>query len=191
MKATYDFAFKVSAIATAVFLFIEWRAPGFVSYAFPFPWLIFATALFYFLSTNNFKPKTMSCIFCEIVAGNIPALKIYENDKVIAFLDINPVAKGHTLVIPKNHANDLAAGSVEDSLELMKVIHDLAPKIVKAVGASGYNLGMNHGFDAGQEVLHTHIHIMPRYNGDVRSFVKTHPVKEELQAVADEIRAKL
>jgi histidine triad (HIT) family protein len=132
-----------------------------------------------------------NCIFCKIVSGEIPALKLFENDHVLAFVDINPMSKGHSLVIPKNHANDLAAGSVEDSIELMKVVHDLAPRIVKSLGASGYNLGMNHGVDAGQEVLHTHIHIIPRYNGGSLSFVKMHPAKEELQAVADEIRAKL
>lgn len=133
----------------------------------------------------------MDCLFCKIVSGEIPALKIYENDKVLAFLDIFPVSKGHTLVIPKSHAQDLAAGSVADAVELMTVIHDLAPKITKALGASGYNLGMNHGTDAGQDILHTHIHIMPRYNGDARSFVKTHPAKEELEAVAQEIRSKM
>jgi len=191
MKEYLFFAFKVSFVATILFGIIEWRAPGFVSYVFPFPVLIFITSFFYYFSTNDFRLPTMSCIFCKIVSGEIPALKIYENEKVLAFLDINPVSKGHTLLIPKTHAQDLAAGSVDDATELMRVVHDLAPKITKALGASGYNLGMNHGIDAGQEVLHTHIHIMPRYNGDARSFVKTHPAKEELEAVAQEIRASL
>ena len=131
------------------------------------------------------------CIFCKIVAGEIPSYKVYENDHVLAFLDIFPVSKGHTLVIPKAHAQDLAAGSVEDAVELMKTIHDLAPRLVKALGANSYNLGMNHGENAGQIVLHTHIHIMPRYDGVERTFVKTKPSQEELTVVAEEIRAKL
>ncbi len=133
----------------------------------------------------------MDCLFCSIVEGKIPALKIFENDHVLAFLDIGPVSKGHTLVIPKNHAQDLAAGSVEDSVELIKVIHDLAPKIVKALGGTGYNLGLNHGEVAGQIVMHTHFHVMPRYEGEERKFVKTHPSKEELEKVAEEIRVGL
>lgn len=132
-----------------------------------------------------------NCLFCKIVAGSIPCYKVFENDSVLAFLDIFPVSKGHTLVIPKNHARDLAAGSVEDSVELMKVIHDLAPKITAALGGSGYNLGMNHGADAGQEIWHTHIHIMPRYNGDARTFIKTHPSEEELKAVLGELETKM
>jgi histidine triad (HIT) family protein len=131
------------------------------------------------------------CLFCKIIAGEIPCYKIYENDSVLAFLDIFPVSKGHTLVIPKNHANDLAAGSIEDSVELMKVIHDLAPRLTKALGANSYNLGMNHGENAGQEVMHTHLHIMPRYEGQERTFVKMKPSKEELETVARQISENL
>lgn len=131
------------------------------------------------------------CLFCKIVAGAIPAHKIYEDDRILAFLDIGPVSTGHTLIVPKTHAENLAAGSVEDACALMTAIHDLAPKIVQAVGAVGYNLGMNHGEVAGQDVFHTHLHIMPRKEGEKREFVKTHPSQEELAAVADKIRAAL
>ena len=131
------------------------------------------------------------CLFCKIVAGEIPAHKVYENDQVLAFLDIGPVSTGHTLVITKAHAENLAANTVEDACALMTAIHDLAPKISEAVGASGYNLGMNHGVVAGQDVLHTHLHIMPRKEGEIRNFVKTHPAQAELAKVAEQIRAKL
>lgn len=131
------------------------------------------------------------CLFCKIVAGDIPAQKVYENDRVLAFLDIGPVSEGHTLVIPKAHAENLAAGSIEDATALMVAIHELAPKITQALGAAGYNLGMNHGEAAGQDVLHTHLHIMPRQAGQPRNFVKTHPSQEELTQVADKIRAEL
>ena len=133
----------------------------------------------------------MDCLFCKIIAGQIPCYKIYENDRVLAFLDVSPVSKGHALVIPKAHAEDLAHGSLEDSIELMKAIHDLAPKITTALGASGYNLGMNHGEIAGQEVLHTHLHIMPRYEGQLRSFTRLHPSAEELTQTKEQILAKL
>jgi len=131
------------------------------------------------------------CLFCKMVTGEIPAHKIYENDRVLAFLDIGPVSPGHTLVISKAHAENLAANTVEDACALMTAIHDLAPKIARAVGASGYNLGMNHGEVAGQDVLHTHLHIMPRKEGEARAFVKTHPSQEELKGIAEKIRSNI
>lgn len=131
------------------------------------------------------------CLFCKIVRGEIPAQKVYENDKVLAFLDIGPVSVGHTLVIPKMHAENLATSSIADATALMVAIHELAPKISKAVGADGYNLGMNHGVAAGQDVLHTHLHIMPRKNGETRTFVKTHPSQAELAQIAEQIRSNI
>lgn len=131
------------------------------------------------------------CLFCKIIAGDILSHKIFENDRVFAFLDIGPVSTGHTLVITKAHAENLAANTVEDACALMVAIHDLAPKIAEAVGAQGYNLGMNHGVAAGQDVLHTHLHIMPRQDGVMREFKKTHPSQEELAKVAEVIRVSL
>ena len=133
----------------------------------------------------------MTCLFCSIVAGDIPCQKVYENDSVVAFLDIGPVSEGHTLVLPKAHAENLQAGSVADAEKLMSVIYTIAPAILKAVGADGYNLGMNHGECAGQDVMHTHLHIMPRTNGVARSFTKTHPSQDDLAATAEKIRAAL
>ncbi len=133
----------------------------------------------------------MSCIFCSIIAGEIPCHKIYESEFVIAFLDIGPVSTGHTLVLPKAHAENLETGSLADAERLMSAIYTIAPSILKAVGADGYNLGMNHGECAGQDVMHTHLHIMPRTNGIPRTFTKTHPSKEELAATAEAIRAEL
>lgn len=129
------------------------------------------------------------CLFCKIIAGEIPSHKIYEDDKTFAFLDINPVSKGHTLIIPKEHAENLTEGSMEAAEAIMHTLHDIAPKIVKALGASGYNLGMNHGTDAGQLVFHTHMHLMPRYAGQPRTFTKSHPSQEELAEVAEKIRS--
>ena len=131
----------------------------------------------------------MDCIFCKIINGEIPSHKLYEDNDVLAFLDINPVSVGHTLVIPKTHVTDLGDGSRETAMQLMGVVHDIAPKIMIALGATGYNLGMNHGVDAGQDVLHTHLHIMPRKHGEVREFVKTHPSQAELAVTAEKIRS--
>lgn len=131
----------------------------------------------------------MSCLFCRIIAREIPAQIVYENTHVLACLDIGPVSQGHTLVIPKEHAANLTEGSAQAAGELMAAVHLLAPKIMQALGAQGYNLGMNHGEVAGQEVMHTHLHIMPRYEGQPRTFTKLHPRPDELQAVGDKIRA--
>jgi len=133
----------------------------------------------------------MSCLFCSIVAGDIPCQKIYEDESVLAFLDIGPVSEGHSLIVPKNHAENLQAGSSADAEKLMAVIYAIAPSILRAVGADGYNLGMNHGECAGQDVMHTHLHIMPRKNGVARSFVKTHPSQAELSIIAEKIREEL
>ncbi len=133
----------------------------------------------------------MSCLFCSIIAGEIPCCKVYEDESVIAFLDIGPVSIGHTLVVPKAHAENLEAGSLADAERLMSAVYSIAPSITKAVGADGYNLGMNHGECAGQDVMHTHLHIMPRTSGVPRSFTKTHPSKEELAATAEKIRNEI
>jgi len=133
----------------------------------------------------------MPCLFCSIIAGEIPCHKVYEDESVIAFLDIGPVSTGHTLVIPKAHAENLEAGSAADAARLMSVIYTIAPSILKAVGADGYNLGMNHGECAGQDVMHTHLHIMPRTSSAPRSFTKTHPSQGELAATAEAIRREI
>lgn len=133
----------------------------------------------------------MDCLFCKIIAGEIPAHKVYEDERAFAFLDIGPVSTGHTLVVPKTHAENLNAGSREDAAYLLGVVHVIAPAILQAVGASGYNLGMNHGISAGQDVMHTHLHVMPRQDGSQRTFTKTHPSQEELTAVAEKIRAEI
>lgn len=130
----------------------------------------------------------MQCLFCSIVSGEIPCQKIYEDEHTFAFLDIGPVSEGHTLVVPKVHAADLGSGSIETAQQLMATVYHIAPAILKAVGADGYNLGMNHGEVAGQDVMHTHLHIMPRKQGVPRAFTKTHPSQEALAATAAAIR---
>jgi len=106
------------------------------------------------------------CIFCKIIAGEIPSTKIYEDEKVLAFLDINPINPGHTLVIPKTHSEDLLTASEDDLVAVIKAVKKIAPAVVRGVGAQGFNLGVNNGEAAGQIVNHLHFHIMPRFEGD-------------------------
>lgn len=106
------------------------------------------------------------CIFCKIVAGELPNHKIYEDDNVLAFLDIHPTNPGHTLVIPKQHHKDFLDTPADLQSKLIQVIGKLAPIIMKAVGAEAFNLGVNNGAAAGQIIFHTHFHIMPRFTSD-------------------------
>ena len=106
------------------------------------------------------------CIFCKVVAGQIPCAKIYENEHVLAFLDIGPISEGHTLVIHKHHTGSVA----ETPPEILEQISQVLPLITKAVqramDADGYNVLCNNGAAAGQVVEHLHFHIIPRKTND-------------------------
>ena len=132
------------------------------------------------------------CIFCEIVAGAIPAKKIYENHHSIAFLDIQPVNFGHALIVPKEH-HDVFLNTPNEVLhDIMDAVKKVAPAIIAATGADGFNLGMNNGEAAGQAVFHTHFHIIPRFAGDG---FRHWPHKEygpgEADKLAEKIKMKL
>ncbi len=106
------------------------------------------------------------CIFCKIIKGEIPNYTVYEDEHVLAFLDIHPHAKGHTIVVPKVHAENYFDLN-EDLLEHLSLgIKRAMEKIDKVLSPDGYNVGWNQGEVAGQVVPHLHIHIMPRYEGD-------------------------
>src|SRR3954469_8223252 len=111
-------------------------------------------------------PTDPNCIFCKIVAGQIPSHKVYEDDIVLAFLDIGPVVKGHTLVIPKAHH----ATVMEIPPEVLGAVCQRIPKIARAVlavtGAKACHVLANNGEEAMQSVAHLHYHIMPRASGD-------------------------
>jgi len=108
----------------------------------------------------------MPSIFSKIIAREIPAHIVYEDEHVIAFLDINPVNPGHTLVVPKEEQPNLLESSEEDLHRVMAVIRKLAPVILRSVRASGFNVTSNTGEASGQSVPHTHFHIIPRYEND-------------------------
>ncbi len=109
------------------------------------------------------------CIFCSIVAGDIPARTVYEGDDVLAFLDANPLAPGHTLVIPKDHHETLQDVPAEQAEQLLATIHRLTSIVEDAVDADATTIGFNNGPAAGQEIPHVHGHIVPRFEDDGRA----------------------
>lgn len=106
------------------------------------------------------------CIFCKIVAGEAPSTRLFENDAVVAIMDVAPWTKGHCLVIPKNHSADLFEISEQDAVEVIKAVHRLAPAIKKALQPDGLNLLQSNGHAAWQTVGHFHLHLIPRWFSD-------------------------
>jgi histidine triad (HIT) family protein len=107
-----------------------------------------------------------NCIFCKIVQGQIPCHKLYEDEQVLAFLDIGPLSRGHCLVIPRTHAVTLDQLSDELAMACAKVLPRLSRALVKATGAPGWNVLQNNGQLAGQAVDHVHFHLIPRQEND-------------------------
>jgi len=106
------------------------------------------------------------CVFCKVVAGEIPAARIYEDDAVLAFLDIGPISDGHALVIPKRHCATLHECDPRILGGLACGLGRIAKAVVEAMDADGYNVLSNNGSAAGQVVEHLHFHIIPRKTGD-------------------------
>jgi histidine triad (HIT) family protein len=106
------------------------------------------------------------CVFCRIVAGAIPSARVYETDRVLAILDVNPVTPGHTLLLAKEHVADLRDAPTEVLLSLAEVLPRVAGGVLAATGAEGCNVLLNSGRAAGQLVPHLHVHIIPRRAGD-------------------------
>jgi histidine triad (HIT) family protein len=102
-------------------------------------------------------------IFSKIIAGEIPCYKVYEDAKVIAFLDVNPSSKGHTLVVPKEQVQSLDQLSDESGAAVGRVLPRIARAVLKATGATQFNVLQNNGEQAYQGVLHVHFHIIPKY----------------------------
>lgn len=118
----------------------------------------------------------MECIFCKITNGEIPSKKIYEDDEIMAFLDINPLTPGHTLIVPKEHTLDFQSISMDKLMKIMNVARELSQKIVDKMGAQGYTLIQNNGI--AQDVKHFHLHIIPKY-------------KDKLEMSVDEVYKKI
>ncbi|MCP4546444.1 MAG: HIT family protein [bacterium] len=108
----------------------------------------------------------MDCIFCKIASGDLPAFKVFEDERVLAFLDINPGTRGHTLIIPRFHSKDLFALTDADSAAIMAAAQKIAPVLIRETGADGLNLHQSNGEAAGQVIFHYHMHLLPRWHGD-------------------------
>lgn len=107
-----------------------------------------------------------TCIFCKIIAGEVPCHRVYEDERVLAFLDIGPLARGHTLVVPRRHAVTLDELSADEAAGLFRVVPMLGRAVSRAVGAAGWNVLQNNGQAAGQAVDHVHVHLIPRREAD-------------------------
>ena len=103
------------------------------------------------------------CVFCDIIKGDIPSYKVYEDDNYLAILDISQATLGHTLVMPKKHYDTILDMEDEKAGELMSVADKVAKKIITNLNATGCNMIINTGEVAGQSVKHVHLHIVPRY----------------------------
>jgi diadenosine tetraphosphate (Ap4A) HIT family hydrolase len=115
----------------------------------------------------------MPCVFCEIIAGTAPAIRVYEDDEVLGILDIRPFTRGHTLVIPKRHSVDLTDTPAPTLAAMMAVGKRIAGATrVSGLAATGNNVAINDGRSAMQSVFHIHLHVIPRRDGDKVSFVK-------------------
>ena len=133
-----------------------------------------------------------NCIFCKIVAGLIPAEKIYEDTETLAFLDIKPVNKGHTLVIPKVHYQDTLDVPEELFMKMMATVKKIGHAFKDGLGVTNFNIGMNNGPAAGQVVFHAHIHVMPRHVGDGFELWKgTDYAPEEIQKIGSQLKNAL
>lgn len=108
----------------------------------------------------------MDCLFCAIVAGDIPSTTVYEDDLTYAFMDIAPASEGHCIVVPKNHSRDILEIGPSDLHAVLDTGQRLAHRVTDVLGADGVNLLNNQGATAWQSVFHFHLHVIPRYADD-------------------------
>ncbi len=134
-----------------------------------------------------------SCIFCKIARGEIPCYKVYEDDMCIAFLDINPSSKGHTLVLPKEHFSSFVSAPRLVIDHCFEVAQHIAQAQMTQLGAEGVNVITNSGAVAGQSISHFHIHVIPRYlNDGVKIGFEPKQIEDkDLVLIADSIRKSL
>ena len=131
--------------------------------------------------------KKDDCIFCKLANGEIPTNAIYEDDMFKVILDMGPAAKGHALILPKDHYDNLFEIDDEVAGKAMILAKKLANKMMDKLGADGLNLVQNNKEAAGQTVNHFHLHVIPRYKDDGQNILwdPTKPSEEELKEVCD------
>ena len=128
------------------------------------------------------------CIFCKIVAGAIPSAKVYEDEDTLAFMDIGPVVKGHTLVVPKEHHNPITHTPVETLSRLIAVVQKVAQAQIAGLHADGINVSQANGKVAGQIIPHIHFHVIPRFADDKHHWNWTPGKYESLDEMNDYAR---
>ncbi len=133
------------------------------------------------------------CIFCKIIQGQIPCAKVYETDTVLAFLDIAPVNKGHTLIVPKSHYSTLFDVPPELGPDLLLAMRTVGKALMDFTRATGLNMGMNNFRAAGQLVFHAHWHLIPRFDADGLKLweQKAYDDKDEINRLARAVRGQI
>ncbi len=132
------------------------------------------------------------CIFCKIIRGQIASVKIYEDDETLAFMDVHPNTRGHALVIPKDHFENIYGLPAETAARVMITVQKIAVALKNAVDADGINIVINNESAAGQIIWHSHTHIIPRFNGDDGYFGKKHTyIAGEMEEIAEKVKAEL
>ncbi|KAH8553982.1 HIT-like domain-containing protein [Umbelopsis sp. PMI_123] len=138
-----------------------------------------------------------NCIFCKIVHNEAPSVRVYEDEHVVAFMDIAPITLGHTLVIPKKHYATLDAMSAEDMAKIGSVLPRIAKAVILGCGTKDFNIMQNNGKRAGQVVFHVHYHIIPRHPTEGKLFGKPNVIpklkltKEEMESLQSSIKSHL
>jgi histidine triad (HIT) family protein len=129
------------------------------------------------------------CLFCKIVAGDVPATRVREDERTVAFMDINPATRGHMLVIPREHSTNLLEIASEDLAACAATAKELTALVSERLGADGVNVLNSCGRAAWQTVFHFHLHVIPRYAGDPLRLPWTPATgdREEIAAAADDL----
>lgn len=134
------------------------------------------------------------CIFCKILADEIPSTVVYEDALFRAILDVNPAARGHVIILPKNHAANLFELPDEEASKILIVAKKIAKAVMETYHCDGINILQNNGAASGQTVFHLHVHVIPRFEGDrdhINIGWKPGETPEDMQAIAEEIKANL
>lgn len=132
-----------------------------------------------------------NCIFCKIIAGEIPSTAVYEDDDFRAILDVNPAARGHVIILPKKHAANIFELEDEEAAKIFPVAKKIATALKKTYQCDGVNVLQNNGEAAGQTVFHLHVHVIPRYYDDDVDIMWKPGETPDLEAVAEEIKKNL
>ena len=135
-------------------------------------------------------PLVKECVFCKIIRGEIPCSKVYEDDLILAFLDIAPFNIGHTVIIPKDHQNSITTLDEIYANRIIKMAPKIGVALMRTINAEGFNLFLNNGSVAGQTVWHCHMHVLPRFAGD-KVVISSEPMKYDSMDQMSELAGKL